>query len=92
MRPGPCAPRPLLLSDGREPDVICRNGHEQGQTVVYNANGYETYCTTCGVQLNAGMRPVEQPTYPPHMLIGAGIVLAAAVFLVGMVFWQMWLS
>jgi hypothetical protein len=70
---------------------VCR--HELGFVYVLNYNsGYEMRCATCGTPKPEGMRPVRQPTYPPHMLIGAGIVLAGALFLVSLVFWQMWLS
>jgi hypothetical protein len=69
----------------------CR--HDLGWVYVLNySRGYEMRCATCGEVRPDGMRPVRQPTYPPHMLIGAAIVLAAAVFLVGLVLWQMWLS
>lgn len=69
----------------------CR--HDLGWVYTLNySRGYEMRCATCGIPKPEGMRPVRQPTYPPHMLIGAAIVLAVAVFLVGLVFWQKWLS
>lgn len=69
----------------------CR--HELGWVYVVDVDGaYTMRCASCGEASPGGMRPVRQPTYPPSMLIGAGIVLAVAAFLVVMVFWQMWLS
>jgi len=70
---------------------VCR--HELGWVYMIDVDGaYTMRCAECGAARPEGMTVVKQPTYPPSMLIGAGIVFAAALFLVGLVLWQMWLS